>query len=175
MSDLIAKTPLAAVPANSLFDARDYVVRGEDPQQLEALATGYNKRLQPDGPIERFMVVTMVLAQWGKARWSRLEVAILSSTGDVLALLADPAANKTLLQVQRRIAHEDRRYSRAFTDLRRLQKERAAAEPAQQPEESKPSTENWVRSVKTPDKPYPATMPAPAPSPKSPVSSAGRP
>jgi len=175
MSDPIAKTSPAAVPAKSLFDARDYVVRGEDPQQLEALAAGYNKRLQPNGPIERFMVVTMVLAQWNKQRWSRLEIAILSSTDDLLALLGDPAANKTLLLVQRRLTQEDRRYTRAFTDLRRLQKDRALAEMAQPPEESKLLAENWVRSVKTPERPHPATMPAPAPSIMPPVFSAGRP
>ncbi|MGD0869235.1 MAG: hypothetical protein ABSB88_06780 [Bryobacteraceae bacterium] len=148
MQDPIAKT-------TPLFDARDYVARGEDPKILEALATGYCKRFRPDGPVERFMVTTMLLAQWNKDRWSRLEVSLIGSTDDLLAFITDPSSNKVLLQVQRRIDQEDRRYFRAFADLRRLQKERAASEPAAPPEENKPVTENWVRSFKQPEAPMP--------------------
>ena len=44
------------------FDARSYVVRGEDPAQLEALATGYFEQFQPHGPVERLLVETLPYA-----------------------------------------------------------------------------------------------------------------
>jgi hypothetical protein len=148
MQDPIANT-------TPLFDARDYTARAEDPKILEALATGYCKRFRPDGPVERFMVTAMVLAQWNKDRWSRLEVSLIGSSDDLVAFLMDPSSNKLLLQVQRRIHQEDRRYFRAFSDLRRLQKERGAAEPAASHEENEPVTKNWLRSVKPPETPPP--------------------
>ena len=95
----------------------------------------------------------MLLAQWNKRRWGRLETQLLNSAPNLLALLRDPASNALLKQVQRRLASEDSRHFRSLAELRRLQKQRAAAEPLAQQEEKAPVTENWVRSVKPPDAP----------------------
>jgi hypothetical protein len=92
----------------------------------------------------------MLLAQWNKQRWGRLETQLLNSAPNLLALLRDPASNALLKQVQRRLASEDSRHFRSLAELRRLQKQRAAAEPLAQQEEKAPVTENWVRSVKPP-------------------------
>ena len=53
----------AVAPASKpRFDARSYVIRGEDPAQLEAIATGYFEQFQPHGPVERLLVETMPYA-----------------------------------------------------------------------------------------------------------------
>jgi len=168
MSDPVATTSQAAVPTPFFFHAADYIIRGEDPQQLEALFAGFQSCLRPQGPVEQLTVFTMVLAQWSKQRWGRFEVALMNSAADALSLLADPAANRTLLQVERRIAHEERRYTIAFADLRRLQKERAAAQPSPEPPDNKIPAENRLRSAEPPLPPHPpAGRPLPPKAPPS--------
>jgi anti-sigma factor RsiW len=58
-----------------------------------------------------------------------------------------------LQQIQRRLTSEDSRHFRSLAELRRLQKQRAAASPPAQQIEKAPVTENWVRSVKPPAAP----------------------
>jgi len=154
-----------AVAPSFRFDVRSYVIRGEDPQQLAALAENYFAQFQPQGPVERLLVQTLILSQWSKDRWTRVETQLLDEAPDLAALVKDPASNRPLLQVARRIAFEDRRYFRALAELRRLQKLREPAEPPAQPEENKPVAQNWVCSVKSDAGPRAALPPQPEPVP----------
>ena len=148
--------PAAAPPVsgrNLRLDLRPYLIRGEDPAELEALTQAYLDQYHPLGATEEWLLRTMLLAQWNKQRWGRLETQLLDSAPDLLALLRDPASNALLKQVQRRLVSEDNRHFRSLAELRRLQKERTAVEPPAQQKEKAPVTENWVRSVKPPDAP----------------------
>jgi hypothetical protein len=148
--------PAAAPPVtgrNLRLDLRPYLIRGEDPVELEALTQAYLLQYHPLGATEEWLLRTMILAQWNKQRWGRLETQILDSAPDLLALLRDPAANALLKQVQHRVASEDGRHFRSLAELRRLQKQRAAAEPPAQQKEKAPVTENWVHSVTPPSAP----------------------
>ena len=148
--------PAAAppIPSRGLrLDLRPYLIRGENPAELEALTQAYIDQYHPLGATEEWLLRGMLLAQWNKQRWSRLETQLLDSAPNLLALLRDPASNALLKQVQRRLASEDSRHFRSLAELRRLQKDRTAVEPPVQHKEKAPVTENWVRSVKTPDAP----------------------
>src|ERR1035438_2336531 len=145
--------PAAAPPVtgrNLRLDLRPYLIRGEDPAQLEALTQAYLDQYHPLGPAEEWLLRTMLLAQWNKQRWGRLETQLLNSAPDLLALLRDPASNALLQQVERRLVSEASRHFRSLADLRRLQKQRAAAGPPAQPKQKTPVSEDWVRLVKSP-------------------------
>ena len=166
--------PAAAPPVASRglrLDLRPYLIRGEDPAELEALTQAYLDQYHPLGATEEWLLRTMLLAQWNKQRWGRLETQLLNSAPDLLALLRDPASNALLQQIQRRLTSEDSRHFRSLAELRRLQKQRAAAEPPAQQKEKTPVTENWVRSVKPPA--APAAFP-PTPFQSGPGASAGQ-
>jgi len=168
--------PAAAPPVtgrNLRLDLRPYLIRGEDPAELEALTQAYLDQYHPLGATEEWSLRAMLLAQWNKQRWGRLETQLLNSAPGLLALLRDPASNALLQQVQRRLASEDSRHFRSLAELRRLQKLREAAEPPAQQKEKTPVTENWVRLVKQPIQsgagasacqPKPDPGPSPAPS-----------
>jgi len=151
--------PAAAPPVSSgqglHLDLRPYLIRGENLDELQNLAQAYLHRYEPLDVVEEVLVRSMLLAQWNKQRWTRVENQLLDSPSGLLALLRDPATNALLKQVQCRIASENATHFRALAELRRLRKERSAAEPPAQQKETKPVTENWVRSVKIPATPAP--------------------
>jgi hypothetical protein len=159
MTSPIATTQPAAAPPLTgrtlRLDLRPYLIRGEDPAELLALTQAYLDQFHPVGAAEEWLLRTMLLAQWNKQRWGRFETQLLNSASDLLALLRDPASNALLKQIERRLTSEDSRHFRSQAELRRLQKQRTAAEPPAQQKEKKPVTENWVRSVKPPDAPTP--------------------
>jgi hypothetical protein len=148
--------PAAAPPVtgrNLRLDLRPYLIRGEDPAQLAAFTQAYLDQYHPLGATEEWLLRTMLLAQWNKQRWGRLETQLINSAPGLLALLRDPASNALLQQVQRRLASEDSRHFRSLAELRRLQKQRAGTEAPAQQKEKAPVTASWVRSVKPPDAP----------------------
>src|SRR3974390_2712192 len=63
------------------IDARSTVIPGEDPDQFASLAADYFDRLQPDGPVESFLVRTLVLSDWFVRRYDRIEAAIITAAG----------------------------------------------------------------------------------------------
>lgn len=130
------------------IEARSLVLPGEDPAALEALALEYHQQFDPFGPLEDYLVQTVVQADWNRRRYTRVEAQILQ------ARLANPDASpETSLdaftgaaaqQVFRRLAAEARSYFRALKELRRAQRERQAEEdsPADaglQPQSSSPA------------------------------------
>jgi hypothetical protein len=55
----------AATRFNALkhgIEARSLVIPGEDPAELEALALDYRTQFHPEGPLERFLVDTLIRA-----------------------------------------------------------------------------------------------------------------
>jgi len=148
--------PAAAPPVLSQdlrLDLRAYLIRGENPAELQTVTQAFLDRYHPLGVVEEMLVSSMILAQWNKKRWGRLETQLVDSASGLLALLRDPASNALFKQVQRRVAAEEGRHFRALAELRRLQKERSASESPKQQKETKPVAENWLRSVKSPNCP----------------------
>jgi hypothetical protein len=116
------------------IEARSLVLPGEDPAALEALALEYHQQLNPSGPLEDYLVRTIVQADWNRRRYTRVEAQILQlllanrgAAETPLDVFASPAAQR----VSRRLAAEERSFFRALKELRRAQRERLAEEEAE--------------------------------------------
>ena len=134
------------------LEARSRVVPGEDPAQLESLAAAYHGQFNPVGPLEDFLVETIVQADWNRRRYTRVEAqlyrALMAAAQRRLDAPADPdplselaavfgddvTGAKILQSAFRQLASAERSYFRALTALRRAQKERRAEERAEEAE-----------------------------------------
>src|SRR5581483_9903751 len=58
------------------INAKAQVIPGEDPDQLEAMAAGYHQDWAPTTCVERFLVDSLVRADWLLQRLSRLEAEL---------------------------------------------------------------------------------------------------
>src|ERR1035437_6450891 len=58
------------------IEARSLVISGEDPTALEALALEYHQQFNPSGPLEDYLVQTLVQADWNRRRYPRVEAQI---------------------------------------------------------------------------------------------------
>jgi hypothetical protein len=114
------------------IEARSLEIPGEDPAELEALALEYRQQFNADGPLEGFLVETLVQADWNRRRYTRIEAHFLQ-----VLIAGKDAADPTRLgafvapqaqQIFRRLAATERSYFRALKELRRIQKERKAQE-----------------------------------------------
>ena len=127
-------------------------------------------RPPPRGPLEDFLVETLVAADWNRRRYARIEaqlVRLLAASQDPAeenpfgaVLLADAAKGHALDKVFRRLGAAERSYFRALAELRRAQRERLATErdaPPAQPAAGIPEI-GFVS-------PQPATVPNSAPTP----------
>jgi hypothetical protein len=147
-------------------EARSLVIPGEDPAELEALALEYHQRFQAAGPLELYLVDTLVQADWNRRRYTRIEAQILQAPpagqdGSPLDTITGAVAQ----QVFRRLAATERSYFRALKELRRAQKERmaqeeaAALEPAEPPSPAPISPEDppigFVLPIRTQSEPQP--------------------
>jgi hypothetical protein len=128
------------------------VIPGEDPAQLESLAAAYHGQFNPVGPLEDFLVETIVQADWNRRRYTRVEAqlyrALMAAAQRRLDAPADPdplselaavfgddvTGAKILQSAFRQLASAERSYFRALTELRRAQKERRAEERAEEAE-----------------------------------------
>jgi hypothetical protein len=117
------------------IEARSLVIPGEDPTALEALALEYHQQFNPFGPLEDYLVQTIVQADWNRRRYTRVEAQIfqlLLANRDASAESSqDVFACDAARQVFRRLAAEERSFFRALKELRRVQKERSAVEEAE--------------------------------------------
>ena len=109
------------------LSAETAVIPGEDPAAYEALADSYQDLYEPDNPATRFLVDTLLRADWQKQRLQRLEAglirAVLAETpGSTLldVMLATSPAAKLLARTQRQIAAHERAWFRAHRELVRL-------------------------------------------------------
>jgi len=110
--------------------AKSLVIRGEDAAELEQLIADYHDQFQPSNPLERFLMDSIVNAEWQLRRLRKVEASLwereLSGDGDALGVLDSPVFSR----LQRRIDAAERSYYRALKELHRVRKEAAAAQPA---------------------------------------------
>ena len=119
------------------IDAASIVIPGEDPAELEALAAGYFDQFQPDGPVQRFLVETMIHSEWNKRRLARAEAQLLRSAM-AGAGFESALEDRTIDRVYRRIRFAEGIYFRALTELRRAQRQaRAQRQPCAEVSEAK--------------------------------------
>jgi hypothetical protein len=134
------------------LEARSRVIPGENPAELESLAAAYYRQFNPVGPLEDFLVETIVQADWNRRRYTRVEAqlyrALMAAAQRRLDAPADPdplselaavfgddvTGAKILQSAFRQLASAERSYFRALTELRRAQKERRAEERAEEAE-----------------------------------------
>jgi len=124
------------------LEARSRVIPGEDPAELETLAADYRAQFNPVGPLEDYLVDTLVSADWNRRRYTRAETHFATmlmkldpdppAPGDPVTLAgafdADVTGAKVLQALIRRLDAAQRTYFRALAELRRTQKTRAAQE-----------------------------------------------
>jgi hypothetical protein len=114
------------------IEARSLVIPGEDPTELEALALEYHQQFDPVGPLEDYLVQTIVQADWNRRRYTRVEAQIfqllLANRNAPAETSLDVFTSAAARQVFRRLAAEERSFFRALKELRRVQRERLADE-----------------------------------------------
>ena len=117
------------------IEARSLVIPGEDPTALEALALEYHQQFNPFGPLEDYLVQTVVQADWNRRRYTRVEAQIfqirLANRDASAEMPLNAFTSAAAQQVFRRLAAEERGYFRALKELRRVQRERSANEEAE--------------------------------------------
>ena len=117
------------------IEARSLVIPGEDPTALEALALEYHQQFNPFGPLEDYLVQTVVQADWNRRRYTRVEAQIfqirLANRDASAEMPLNAFTSAAAQQVFRRLAAEERSFFRALKELRRVQKERSATEEAE--------------------------------------------
>jgi len=174
------KTPSTTSPAagattapKDFFDCPIYVIPGEDPADLEAVINQYRTRLKPEGPIERFLVDTLIECDWRKRRITRAEneflrISVKAFRDNEAPLGAsyeyDVTGPNILKNFHRQLMANERSYFRALRDLRSAQQERQPAQPFEQTS-PKPSVEDPQRTATVgfvspkPFSPQPAAVP----------------
>lgn len=114
--------------------AQANVIPGEDPAELEDLATGYHEQFQPATPMECFLVDTLIRADWQLRRLHRIEAQLWTHQ------VADSSATEPLAEaytrsldpftrLSRRIEAAERSYYRALTQLQRAAKAAELSDP----------------------------------------------
>ena len=116
-------------------DAASMTLPGEDPAAYQALADGYDEIYQTETVMHRFLIDSMIRADWHKQRLQRLEADLIrkllaetpgASLLDVM--MSDTPGGKLLARTQRQIASHERAWFRAHRELVRLAKCLAAAQ-----------------------------------------------
>ena len=115
------------------INAQAQVIPGEDPAELEAMAAGYHRDWAPTTWLERFLVDSLVRADWMLQRLSRIEAQLWACRmEEARKSMLDPLSENTPLgqmyygmseplnRLQRRIDSTERSYYRALTQLQRL-------------------------------------------------------
>ncbi len=118
------------------INSKAQVIPGEDPAELEAMAAGYHRDWAPTTYLERFLVDSLVRADWLLQRLSRLEAELWahemeSARKSVFSKLDENApmgdtygrTYNRFARLQRRIDSTERSYYRALTQLQRLRAE----------------------------------------------------
>jgi len=144
------------------INAKAQVIPGEDPAELEAITAGYHQDWQPTTYLERFLVDSLVRADWLLQRLARLEAELWAhhiedarkSVFNKLnedAPLGDTYSRNydRFTRLQRRIDSTERSYYRALTQLQRL---RAVGQSEPEPP---PSDTPSAQPLSVSDPPHP--------------------
>jgi hypothetical protein len=156
------------------LEAQSIVIPGEDPAELVALACDYHRQFNPVGPLEDYLVDTLVHGHWNRRRYARIEgqllrVLIANQDPSVESPLGamfetDAAKANSMQKIFRLRAVAERNYFRALSELRRAQRERLS-------QDSEPETVQAVSAAAAVTMPSPfepsTTLPPAAEAPKS--------
>ena len=138
------------------IDAAALVIPGEDAAALESLAVEYHLQFQPAGPLQRFLVDSLVHADWQLRRLHRVEAQLwhneLKKTRESFCGINEDAplghvferARNDFHYLQRRLDSTERSYFRALHQLQRRTPASLDLPPADRPQ----SAENKVGSSK---------------------------
>ena len=117
-------------------DAASIAIPGEDANAYQALAGAYDETYPTETVIQRFLIDSLVRADWHKKRLQRLEADLIRKALDdtpgatlIDVMLSDSPAAKLLARTQREIAAHERAWFRAHRELVRMAS--ATPDPAQ--------------------------------------------
>ena len=117
--------------------AKSQVIPGENAGELEALAADYQEEFQPETPLERFLVDSLICADWQLRRLRRIEAQLWQRELEEGADLAEAyTRNAAFARLHRRMDAAERSYYRALKEMQQIiQKAEGAAEEMGFPEE----------------------------------------
>src|SRR5581483_12134151 len=95
-------------------NAKAQVIPGEDPAELEAMTTGYHREWAPTTYLERFLVDSLVRADWLLQRLARLEAELWAHEME--------EARKSVLNPLNEDAPMGQIYTRSYERFTRLQR-----------------------------------------------------
>jgi len=95
------------------IQAKLTVIPGEKPAELEQLTAEYHQQFQPASPVERFLVDSLVMAEWHLRRYRLIESVLWAVTTQ--GFTEHPA----IARLHRRIDAAERSYHRALRELHR--------------------------------------------------------
>jgi hypothetical protein len=118
--------------------AKSTIIPGEDPAQLEALTADYHRQFQPATPLARFLVDSLVDAEWQLRRFRTIEAQLWLHESDSVRKCCNVEEDRTLglafirrvdvfTRLQRRIDAAQRTYARALKQLQGLDADLDAA------------------------------------------------
>jgi hypothetical protein len=114
-------------------DAASTALPGEDPAAYQALVDAYDQTYPLHTVMHRFLVDSLIRADWHKRRLQRLEADLIRKLLDetpgatlIDVMLSDSPAAKLLARIQRQIAAHERAWFRAHRELVRLTNNEAA-------------------------------------------------
>jgi len=119
------------------IQAKSQVIPGEDPAELEKLAEEYHAQFPASTPLERFLVDTLIDADWLLRRYRAVEARLWDQSLASGAASLGEAYDRNLqvfTRLHRRIEALDRSYARALKELKRLQPADPAPEELSGPE-----------------------------------------
>ena len=102
--------------------AQYLIVRDDEREDLEALASQLRDQLSPQGSLEDTLFDNLLLAKWNMARCTRLEQELMASGNDPLV---DDSAAVKLNRIQSYFRARERSFYRALKELKAVQTERA--------------------------------------------------
>ena len=107
--------------------AQYLIVRDDEQEDFEALASQLRDQLSPQGSLEDTLFDNLLLAKWNMARCTRLEQELMANALGASGndpLLDDSAAGK-LNRIQSYFRARERSFYRALKELKAIQTERA--------------------------------------------------
>ena len=114
------------------IQAKSQVIPGEDPAELQKLADDYHLQFRPATPVERFLVDSLVNAEWQLRRYRAVEARLwehaLAADGAELGASFDRNL-QSFTRLHRRLEALERAYYRALQQLQKLQTLGAEDEP----------------------------------------------
>ncbi len=140
-------------------DAKSQVIRGEDQWALEQLASEYHERFRPATPDARFLVDSLVNAEWQLRRLRKVEAQLWDypvlngqvPPGDLALGATFVRSMDVFTRLQRRIDSAERVYRRALEQLNRLESEQASdADLGAQQEYEPPATQSPLLTAQRP-------------------------